>query len=47
MPEKLQLTEKECKLIELCRTIGYGQIVIFMEHGQPVRVEEIKKSIKL
>ena len=41
------LTEKEKKLIEVCREISYGQVTIFMENGQPVRVELIKESVKL
>lgn len=41
------LTEKEIKLVELCRETGYGQLVVFLEDSQPVRVEELKKSIKL
>ena len=41
------LTEKEKKLIELQRTIPYGLVTIFMENGQPVRVELIKESVKL
>ncbi len=43
----IRLTEKETKLIEYCREIKYGQVVIFMENGQPIRIEKIKESIKL
>ena len=41
------LTEKEKKLVEVLREIGYGQITVFLENGQPIRVVEVKKSIKL
>ena len=41
------LTEKEKKLIELLRQIPFGEVHVHMADGQPVRVEEIKKSIKL
>ena len=41
------LTEKEKKLIELLREIRYGEIHLYMADGQPVRIEEVKKSIKL
>lgn len=39
-------TEKELRLIELIRELGYGEIRIFVAEGQPVRAEEIKKSVK-
>ena len=40
-------TEKEEKLLDLIRNIGFGEIRIYIADGQPVRVEELKKSIKL
>ena len=43
----LEITEKEKKLIEVLRTITYGQVVIFQEKGEPVRIEKIKESVKL
>lgn len=43
----VSLTEREKKLIEVLRTVPYGQVVIFQESGQPVRVELIKESVKL
>lgn len=39
-------TEKELHLIELIRELGYGEVRIFVADGQPVRAEEIKKSVK-
>lgn len=44
--ENVVLTEKELRLIELIRELGYGEIRIFVAEGQPVRAEEIKKSVK-
>lgn len=44
---KEPLSEKEEKLIELIRSIGYGEIKIIVQAEQPIRIEEIKKSIKL
>ena len=41
------LTEREVKLIELIRRLGFGEISIHVADGQPVRAEEIKKSVKL
>ncbi len=42
-----ELTEKEKKLIELIRSTGYGEIRVAVRDGQPVLVEEVKKSFKL
>jgi len=41
------LTEKEEKLIHIIREIGYGEVKVVVQDKQPVRVEELKKSIKL
>lgn len=40
-------TEKELRLLEMIRKMGFGEIRIFVADGQPVRAEEIKKSVKL
>lgn len=42
----LQLTEKEKNLILMIRKLGFGTVTIHVADGQPVRAEEIKKSIK-
>jgi len=47
MPQELKLTEKEQKLIQIIRELRFGDLRVFISEGQPVRVEEIKKSIKL
>mgnify|MGYP001581960178 CR=1 len=44
---EILLTEKEKKLIEILRTVSYGQVVIHLEKGEPVRIEQIKESVKL
>ena len=41
-----QLSEKEKQLLRLIREVGYGEIRIFVAEGQPVRAEEIRKSVK-
>ena len=43
----VKLTEKEEKLIRMLRELRFGDLHIFVSEGQPVRVEEIRKSIKL
>lgn len=43
----VQLSAREEKLIEMIRKLGFGEISIYVADGQPVRAEEIKKSVKL
>ena len=40
-------TEQERKLITILRKLDYGEVRVLIKNGAPVRVEEIKKSIKL
>jgi len=42
-----KLTEKEKKLVKILRGIDYGEVKIFVQGKQPVRIEELTKSIKL
>lgn len=41
------LSDQESRLIELIRDTKYGELHFFVSEGKPIRVEEIKKSIKL
>jgi len=41
------VSEKEQKLIEILREVGYAEVVVVVKGGVPVHLEEIKKSIKL
>ncbi|NLW42939.1 MAG: DUF2292 domain-containing protein [Tissierellia bacterium] len=45
--ETTTLTEKELKLIELIREIKFGEIKIIIQDSTPIRIEEVRKSIKL
>ena len=45
--EKMQLSEREEKLIRLIRDLKFGELRLFIADSQPVRLEEVKKSIKL
>ena len=45
--EKVQLSEKEEKLIRLIREMKFGELRLFVADSQPVRLEEVRKSIKL
>ena len=42
----VRLTEKEEKLSQVIRELKFGEIHIYVADGQPVRAENIKKSIK-
>lgn len=42
-----KLTEKEKKLVRILRGIDYGEVKIIVQGNQPVRIEELTKSIKL
>ncbi|MDQ7094898.1 DUF2292 domain-containing protein [Desulfosporosinus sp. PR] len=41
------LTAKEKKIIELIRATGYGELKIIIQNNEPVRIEEITRSLKL
>ena len=41
------VSKHEVALLKALREIRYGQVVIYLEAGQPVRIEKIKESIKL
>ncbi len=47
MDKVISLTQKEKKLIEVLRTIAFGQVIIHQERYEPVRIEQIKESVKL
>lgn len=44
--EQRQNTDREEELLQLIRELKFGEIHIFVADGQPVRAEEIKKSVK-
>jgi len=44
---KIELSDKELRLIEELRKIKYGELVVFLQDGQPIRIEKAIKSIKL
>ena len=45
--EKLELSEREKKLIRLIRELQFGELRVCVADSQPVRLEEVRKSIKL
>ena len=44
--EETRLTENEERLIKMIRELGFGELHIYVADSQPVRAEEIKKSVK-
>ncbi len=45
--DALRLTEKEAKLIQIIRDVKFGELTLHVADGNPVRIEEVRKSIKL
>lgn len=45
--DRLVLTEQEKHLIQMIRTIQFGEIRIYVSGNKPVRAEEVKKSVPL
>ncbi len=45
--KNLVLNEQEWRLVQMIREMKYGEIQIYVMDSKPVRVEKIKKSIKL
>lgn len=43
----MNLTKAEKQLIELVRTLDYGELRIMIKDKRPIRVEEIRRSIQL
>lgn len=41
------LTKAEKQLIELVRSLDFGEIRVMVKDSKPIRVEEIRRSIQL
>ncbi len=41
------LSDKEKLLIEELRKIQYGNVTVYLQHGQPIRIERVLESIVL
>lgn len=41
------LTKGEKRLIEVIRTLDYGEVRVMIKDSHPIRVEEIRRSIQL
>lgn len=47
-PEKnIVLTKAEKQLIELIRSLDFGEVRVMIKDSRPIRVEEIRRSIQL
>lgn len=47
MPGKNELTGAEKQIIELIRSLDYGELRVMIKDGRPIRVEEVRRSIQL
>ena len=43
----MQLSLQEKRVIELLRSLDYGELRVIVNAFKPIRVEEIKKSVQL
>ena len=43
----VEISEQEWQIIRLMREIEYGELLVMLQAGRPLRVEEIRKSIKI
>ena len=41
------LTKAEKQLIEVIRSLDYGEVRVMIKDSRPIRVEEIRRSIQL
>ena len=47
-PDKnMVLTKSEKQLIEVIRSLDYGEVRVMIKDNKPIRVEEIRRSIQL
>ena len=45
--KSITVSEEEQKVIEIMRSISFGELRVIINNSKPTRVEEIKKSIQL
>ena len=45
--KNMLLTKAEKQLIEVIRSLDYGEVRVMIKDSRPIRVEEIRRSIQL
>ena len=45
--KNMELTKAEKQLIEVIRSLDYGEVRVMIKDSRPIRVEEIRRSIQL
>ena len=45
--KNVELTKAEEQLIEVIRSLDYGEVRVMIKDNKPIRVEEIRRSIQL
>ena len=45
--KNVALTKAEQQLIEVIRSLDYGEVRVMIKDNRPIRVEEIRRSIQL
>ena len=44
---EVEVSVQEQKILEIMRNMEFGEVRLVISDGKPVRMEEIKKSVKL
>lgn len=47
MQGKTELTGAEKQILDLIRSLDYGELRVMIKDGRPIRVEEVRRSIQL
>lgn len=42
-----ELSEQELQVLRIMREIEYGELMVSIKAGKPIRVEEVRKSIQI
>ena len=45
--QKTPITTAEKKVIDILRSVKFGKVEITIQDGIPIRVDEVRKSIKI
>ena len=44
---QVEMSEQELQVLQIMREIEYGELMVSVKAGKPIRVEEVRKSIQI
>jgi len=44
---QVEMSEQELQVLQILREIEYGELMVSVKAGKPIRVEEVRKSIQI